>query len=163
MCLVPDHKHVFFSFECICSQISSNVYMSSRPTVQRKTFEGETFTNFAVLWRLFWRHGVLWCGKSKKCTSFLCKNRIFHQFAKVFSLESFLLYGMSFLGQVRPDPIFGVSLSEPHTSVTALQNACVCLLLACLLAWLWPYTVNLNWTNKYVYFKLAHVHATAFQ
>ena len=65
--------------------------------------------------------------------SFLCKNCIFHQFAKVFSLESFLLYGMSFLGQVRPDPIFGASLSEPHTSMTALQNACVCLL-ACLLA-----------------------------
>ena len=35
--------------------------------------------------------------------------------------------------------MIGASLSEPHTSVTALQDACVCTS-ACL----WPYTEYLN-------------------
>ena len=62
----------------------------------------------------------------------------------------------------RSTVVIVASLSESHTSVTALQNTCVCLL-ACLLACLWPYTVNLNSTNKYVYFKFAHVRAAALQ
>ena len=42
------------------------------------------------------------------------------------------------------EPLIGASLSEPHTSGTALR-ICVCMfacLLACLLAYLRPYTVN---------------------
>ena len=41
--------------------------------------------------------------------------------------------------------IIGVSLSEPHTSVAALQDMCVCLSVCCV----WPYTENLNWMNGY--------------
>ena len=46
------------------------------------------------------------------------------------------------------------SLSEPHTSVTALQDACVCMyvcmyvcLSVCLSAYVRPYTENFNWMN----------------
>ena len=35
--------------------------------------------------------------------------------------------------------IIGASLSEPHTSVTALLDACVCMYVCA-----WPYTENLN-------------------
>ena len=35
--------------------------------------------------------------------------------------------------------IFGASLSEPHTSVTALQDVCVCTSVC-----MWPYTENFN-------------------
>ena len=35
--------------------------------------------------------------------------------------------------------LIGASLSEPHTSVTALQDACVCLSVC-----VWPYTENFN-------------------
>ena len=45
--------------------------------------------------------------------------------------------------------IIGVSLSEPHTSVTALLDACVCMYVC-----LWPYTENLNERTD---FKFAHV------
>ena len=43
------------------------------------------------------------------------------------------------------------SLSEPHTNGTALQDACV--------SYVWPYTENLNWTNRYnvIHFKFAHI------
>ena len=41
------------------------------------------------------------------------------------------------------NPIVGASLSEPHTSGTALQK-CV---YVCLSVCLWPYTVNLNITK----------------
>ena len=37
------------------------------------------------------------------------------------------------------DLLIGVSLSEPHTSVTALQDACVCISVC-----MWPYNENLN-------------------
>ena len=43
--------------------------------------------------------------------------------------------------------MIGVSLSEPHTSGTALQEGCVCLhtyIQPC-----WPYTEYVNWTNGY--------------
>ena len=50
-----------------------------------------------------WNLGV-WCPlaphKRAIHESFLCENCIFHQFAKVFSLESFLLYGMPDCGLV---------------------------------------------------------------
>ena len=36
--------------------------------------------------------------------------------------------------------LIGASLSEPHTSVTALLDACVCAVYVCV----WPYTENLN-------------------
>ena len=39
--------------------------------------------------------------------------------------------------------IIGASLSEPHTSVTALQDACVCMYV-CMYVCLRPYTENLN-------------------
>ena len=40
----------------------------------------------------------LWCCKSKQSVKvFFHENRIFHQFAKVFSLKSFLLYGKLYL------------------------------------------------------------------
>ena len=35
--------------------------------------------------------------------------------------------------------IIGASLSEPHTSVTALLNVCVCVSV-----FVWPYTENFN-------------------
>ena len=60
----------------------------------------KTFTNFAVLWLFIkfspWNLGAwgpLARHKRAICESFLHKNHIFYQFAKVFSLESFLPYG----------------------------------------------------------------------
>ena len=60
-----------------------------------------TFMNFVVLW-LFLKvfsakfGSVISLMQHKRaiCESFLRENRIFHQFAQVFSLESFLLYGI---------------------------------------------------------------------
>ena len=43
--------------------------------------------------------------------------------------------------------VIGASLSEPHTSVIALQDACVCLsvcLSVCLRMYVRPYTENFN-------------------
>jgi len=64
------------------------------PTVQQKTFEGEDFCEFhgfVAIHESFlceiWECGVLW-------RPFLHKNRIFYQFTKVFSLESFPLCGI---------------------------------------------------------------------
>ena len=60
----------------------------------------KTFANFAVLWLFakvfstkFGGVAPLALQKRATCESFLHENRIFHQFAKVFSLESFPLYG----------------------------------------------------------------------
>ena len=48
-----------------------------------------------IFLREIWGRGVLWCGTSKQSAkSFLHENHIFHQFAKVFSLQSFPLCGM---------------------------------------------------------------------
>ena len=51
--------------------------------------------------------------------------------------------------------IIGASLSEPHTRVTTLQDACVCLL-----TYVRPYTENLNWTETkvHMHFKFANLH-----
>ena len=38
-----------------------------------------------------WKYGILWCSKSEQ--SMLHENRTFHQLAKIFSPESFSLYG----------------------------------------------------------------------
>ena len=61
----------------------------------------KTFANFAVLWlfaKVFFAKfgGVAPLVLQKRAIheSFLRENRIFHQFAKVFSLESFPLYGI---------------------------------------------------------------------
>ena len=55
----------------------------------------KTFVNFAVLWlfaQVFSaKFGSMAQQKQTICESFLCENRIFHQFAKVFSLKSFPL------------------------------------------------------------------------
>ena len=45
-----------------------------------------------------------------------------------------------------PEGIFPVSLSEPHTRETALQDTCVYVYLQ---PTVWPYTENLNWTNGF--------------
>ena len=56
----------------------------------------KTFVNFAVLWLFVEvfsaKFGVLWHSKSNHET-FVSENHIFQQFAKVFSLKSFPLYG----------------------------------------------------------------------
>ena len=39
--------------------------------------------------------------------------------------------------------LIGASLSEPHTSVTALQDACVCMSV-CVRTYVRPYTENFN-------------------
>ena len=55
----------------------------------------KTCVNFVYLQKFSPRnlgHGILLHNKSKQYMSFLCKNRIFHQFAKVFSLKNFPLY-----------------------------------------------------------------------
>ena len=80
----------------------------------RKLLREKTFANFAVLWpfmKVFSvkfgnmaSFGAAQASNLRKfspqklyflpiCESFLCKNYIFYQFAKVFSLKSFLLYG----------------------------------------------------------------------
>ena len=66
----------------------------------RKLSREKTSTNFAVLWlfaKISPQNFGAWCPlawqKQTTRKSFLCKNRIFHQFTKVFFLESFLLYG----------------------------------------------------------------------
>ena len=66
----------------------------------QKLSREKTFANFEVLW-LFGGHGVFWkfleawaplaWQKQAICESFLREYRIFHQFAEVFSLESFPL------------------------------------------------------------------------
>ena len=40
--------------------------------------------------------------------------------------------------------VIGASLSEPHTSVTALLDVCVCMSVC-----VRPYTENLNWANRF--------------
>ena len=66
----------------------------------RKLSREKTSTNFAVLWlfaKISPQNFGAWCplARQKRAIrkSFLCKNIIFHQFTKVFFLESFLLYG----------------------------------------------------------------------
>ena len=68
-------------------------------TIQWETFEGENFhkfCSFVAICKSFlhkiWGLGVFWSGKSEQ-SAFLQKS-YFHQFAKVFSLESFPLYGI---------------------------------------------------------------------
>ena len=66
-----------------------------------KLLREKTFTNFAVLW-LFAKvfpvkfGGLVSLGAAQMGIpqKFLCKNCIFHQFVKVFSLESFPLYSI---------------------------------------------------------------------
>ena len=65
-----------------------------------KLLREKPFANFAVLWlsaKVFAAKvlglGAFQCSKSEQSASFLRENRIFNQLAKVFSLESFLLYG----------------------------------------------------------------------
>ena len=77
---------------------------SLRYTVQQETFEGENFCEFCsfVAIRESFLHKFLWQEslaqhKQAICESFLHVNRIFHQFAKVFSLKSFPLYGILLL------------------------------------------------------------------
>ena len=64
----------------------------------------KTFTNFTVLWlfakvfsaKFGARHPLAQQNQAIG-KSFLCENQIFHQFTKVFSLESFPLYGILYL------------------------------------------------------------------
>ena len=65
-------------------------------------FWGRNFCKCWGLWlfvKVFLRNLRAWrsfgAAKQAICESFLCKNRIFHQFVKVFSLESFPLYSKS--------------------------------------------------------------------
>ena len=81
-----------------------------------KLLREKTFANFAVLWqytkvffRKIWGHGILW-QKQAIHKSFLRENCIFHQFAKVFSLESLPLYGSL------------LQLSTTLTMLTALRR-----------------------------------------
>ena len=78
-----------------------HVYLVLVPYSSKLSRE-KTFVNFAVLWlyvKVFSTKFGAWCplGLQKRaiCESFLRKNHIFHQFVKVFSLESFPLYGIS--------------------------------------------------------------------
>ena len=48
------------------------------------------------------------------------------------------------------------SWSEPHTSVTALQDACVCMSV-CPRTYVWPYTENFNSTNGYRYMYISNL------
>ena len=66
----------------------------------------KTFANFAVLWlftKVFYAKfgGVVSFGAAQQAfrESFLHENCLFHQFAKVFSLESFPLYSIAFNGE----------------------------------------------------------------
>ena len=66
----------------------------ARPNIERESFEGEKFCGFVAIRESFsakfwgaWR--PLEQQKRAIRESFLRKNRIFHQFAKVLSLESF--------------------------------------------------------------------------
>ena len=67
----------------------------------RKLLREETFANFAVLWLFvkvistkFGAWHPLARHRQAIHESFLCENHIFHQFANVFFLESFPLYGI---------------------------------------------------------------------
>ena len=63
----------------------------------RKNFEVENFlANFAVLWLFTKVFSAKFVVARQKPEGFLRENRIFHQFAKVFSIESFPLYGRTF-------------------------------------------------------------------
>ena len=58
----------------------------------------KTFVNFIVWWlftKVFSAKLEVWCPLARhERSSFLCENRIFHQFVKFFSLESFPLYSI---------------------------------------------------------------------
>ena len=58
--------------------------------------------------------------------------------------------------------ITGTSLNEPHTSVTALQHACVCLSVCLRVAIYRKFKLNKHAETKvHVHFKFAHI-AKAF-
>ena len=52
--------------------------------------------------------------------------------------------------------LFGASLSEPHTSETAMQDTCVCMSV-CLRTWGHTLKFLIQRTNIYVHFKFAHM------
>ena len=56
--------------------------------------------------------------------------------------------------------LIGVSLSEPHTSGTALQDACVCMSVCVRMAIYKKF--ERTETKVHVHFKFAHSHAKAF-
>ena len=75
------------------------IHVSANIPYSGKLSREKTFANFAVLWqfvKVFSMKFGAWCSlvrpKRAMRESFLRKNRIFHQFAKVFSFESFPLY-----------------------------------------------------------------------
>ena len=85
-------------FYCLRGRAWTRLYVSHffHNTVQWETLEGENFCEFrgfVAMYRSFlckiWECGVFWWYKRTICASFL------YQFAKVFSLESFLLYSIS--------------------------------------------------------------------
>ena len=82
----------------------SSIFQLGNILYNRKLLREKTFMNFTVLWLYMkvssakfgvW-HPLAW-QKRAICKSFLCENCIFHQFAKVFFLESFPLYGIFLL------------------------------------------------------------------
>ena len=66
--------------------------------IQWETFEGENFHDFVAIHKSFLHEiwGVAFFGAAKvsNLQKFSPRNRIFHQFANVFFLESFPLYGI---------------------------------------------------------------------
>ena len=88
--------------ECVDIKREHRTSAGERLLYSGKLSREKTFANFVVLWLLakvfsvkFGAWHSLARHKQAIHESFLCENRIFFQSAKVFSLESFPLYGNS--------------------------------------------------------------------
>ena len=78
----------------------------------RKNFEVENFlANFAVLWLFTKVFSAKFVVARQKPEGFLRENRIFHQFAKVFSIESFR-YTVELFVYIKHSPLFQMLPSE---------------------------------------------------
>ena len=93
--------HNFYGREYSSDNIKDQSYLVRKIPYNRKFLREKTFANFLVLWLFTKVFSTKFGGvasfamaKASNPRKFFCENRIFHQFAKVFSLESFPLYSI---------------------------------------------------------------------
>ena len=82
----------------VCNVIVRRTCIPYSGKLSKEKINFHKFQGFVVIRKSFlrkiWGHGVLWQYQRTIHKSFLCENLISHQFAKVFSSESFPLYGI---------------------------------------------------------------------
>ena len=111
------HFRQIFSLHISIVETENNTYRIAGNFRGRKLSQISRFWSY--LWNLSqqnWGHGVFW--QQHQWTiheSFLHENLIFHQFTKVFSLKSFLLYGTSHRRTHRYNKLHATYVADPHT------------------------------------------------